>query len=85
MTESGTASWGVPGAVQSPGETGLDVTEPAPRPAEEPWECQYCHFKPNLDTVSEMCQSCGRDKWGKPGKIPARLERDPRLNFGSDA
>lgn len=40
------------------------------------WECRVCHYKPNVDKVSEFCINCGRDFWGNSGTIPDEVTRD---------
>ena len=80
-----TASWGEPGETQSDGKEGFDAFPKKDFDPSEPWRCLYCGFTPNLDTVSEGCQNCGRDRIGEPVAIPPRLERDPRLNYGQGA
>jgi hypothetical protein len=82
---SPTASWGEPGETRSDGEDGFSAFPKKEFDPSVPWECLYCHFKPNLDTVSKGCQNCGRDRTGAPATIPAALERDPRLNYGREA
>lgn len=48
-------------------KSGVSIRLPGPR---EPWECQACNYKPNVNAVSKQCLNCGRDYLGFEGDIP---------------
>lgn len=51
------------------------------------WRCPTCHYSPNVGSLSEKCQNCGRDFLGQPavGNRPiSEDDREPRPGLRSD-
>lgn len=74
-----------PGETKSPGKTGFDAEPKKEFNKATPWQCLYCGYMPNLDTIRTSCENCGRNRIGESGTVPDELDKDVRKGLRSDA